>query len=181
VRTPTDALRSLKRYVALGFPGWEVRMPLEEGTFGRPSLYVKPVGPPALTGPAHAFDTAQRYTVYGYPRPGATAPESLMAAEECRWALVRLFRVGIPPGAPLRVPLFDYAGIPLNGAADEATRFDRDFMRADDPSADLVQLPDDERLFTVTAEIRMSWRSEGRVASGDRMVRELRPTFKTTG
>jgi hypothetical protein len=178
VRTPTDALRSLKRYVALGFPGWEVRMPLEEGTFRRPSLYVKPVGAPALTGPAHAFDTGQRYTIYGYPPPGPTSPESLERAEACRWALIRLFRVGIPPGAPLRVPLYDYDGVPLDGAA-AGVRFDRDYLRADDPSVDLVQLPDDERLFTVTAEIRMSWRSEGRVASGDRMVRALRQRYRT--
>lgn len=68
------------------------------------------------------------------------------------------WREGVQIGAarPMRVPLYRYDGLKLAEPSDE--RHPSDFMRVSDLSVGHSQDPNDRMLWTVTCEVRMSWR-----------------------
>jgi hypothetical protein len=107
VRTRADALRSMKRYVALalGDP-WEVRLYDEPGTFDRPFALVAKVGAGLYDGPAHTADIVQPMTVHCYPDETQfrTVEDAILGAEEVEKLLYEAFRVGISYDDPLMPP-----------------------------------------------------------------------------
>ena len=107
MRTRADALRSMKRYVALALgDDWEVRLYDEPGTFDTPFAVVAKVGPSLYDGPAHTTDIVQPMTVHCYPDASkvTTIEDSLLAAEEVEQLLYQAFRVGISYDDPLMPP-----------------------------------------------------------------------------
>lgn len=178
MRTSRDAIRSLARYMMEAFGGeWEVGFFAEEGTFARPGVMVKSTGPQLSSGSRHTIDIIQPFAVYAYPAEAETVEgtfDNAMEAEEILW---RAFNVGLEEGRPRRVPLYDYEGVPI----DEGTSLRRypDFLRVLDASVDRAQAPEDEKKWTVTAELRLGWRRAGELPSGTRLSQSLHTEFST--
>lgn len=186
MRTPVDALRSVARYTALALGDeWEVRLSSEKGVFNRPYARVAQV-------PSFSFipqrlpvvKVLSSYQIVCFPAPGASADVSQLDALGVIDLLWTAFSgPGVQgPGAPAmrapvdptrpythRVPLYDYAGVPLDGPAafvDETHRDPRDFLHVEaPPDISPFNDPADERLFSVAANIRMSWLRSAAVPS----------------
>jgi hypothetical protein len=157
-RTSTDALRSLKRYVALalGDP-WEVRLSREEGAFDRPFARVWQVAGSTypLTSGKWLADIVQPFVVSAYPEPGMTVDESLLAAQAVEEAFFLAFRAGVGDGHPMRVPLYNYTGVALD---EPGVWMPKGFMRVNDLSTQPFPDPDDNLLWTVVCDVRLTWR-----------------------
>lgn len=157
-RTPTDALRSLKRYVAVALGNaWEVRMAREEGAFERPFARVTPASAaiyPSL-GVRFVADITQPFVVLAYPLAGDTPDEALLLAQEAENALFRAFLAGVEYGHPLRVPFFHYTGKDLGEGGLWAPR---DYMRASNVSTNLIADNENSRLYAVSCDVRLAWR-----------------------
>lgn len=178
MRTSIDVLRSLKRYVAIALgEDWEVRLLVEEGTFGRPAAQVMEATGQTITGPNHTMDVIQTYMVHAFPVKGSTVMESLLAASEVEDTLVRAFRIGIDKGRAARIPLYNYESVPANAGSSDRTP--KDFARILDLEISRTQSPQDELLFTVSAEVRLGWRRDGRLLSG-RVAKAINVTEDVT-
>lgn len=193
MRTPTDALRSLKKYlsVALG-PEWELRLTGEEGAFARPFARVgaatgfraRPHGPLLM-------DLTQPFSVVCHPVEKATPDEAALEAALTQQKLVRAFLVGahtpayrvvggyvrggqattVRRGHPMRVPLYDYDGIGVAGAALETDRDRTDWLRiTGEPTIDVIPDPNDDLRFAVAAAVTMSWSTSAAVLSDGMIV-----------
>lgn len=177
MRTSRDALLSLSRYMSRAFPDYEIGFFSEQGTFARPGVSVRLVGPQLGSGSRHTVDLIQPAAVYVYPPEGESVEQtfdSVMLAEETLW---QAFHVGIQEGKPMRVPLFDYEGM---GVDEESTRRRYpDYLRIVDLSIDRAQSPEDEKKWTVTAELRLSWRRAALLPGGTRLAQTLKSGFST--
>lgn len=170
-RTTTDAVRSLKRYVAqmLG-DEWEVRLADEHGTFKTPFAVVMEVGGPQFDGPAMYTDVTQAYAVHCYPDypDGGTVEQSKMLANETQERLFQGFRIGVGDGYPERIPFFNYGGVALDSPAGSDARREYDYLRMVRGSLNFDRVPDptDDRWITVVANMRLTWRRAGRQIVG---------------
>lgn len=184
MRRSADILRSLKRYLTLALGDtWELRLSGEEGAFSRPFARVGTAGPGTTGGSALDRTVTQPFTVVCHPVEMALADDARLEAARVEELLWVAFNVGIDPALagrvwhgwgptaswrrahPLRVPLYDYDGIPLTAPAVES---DRDHVAriVAEPSIEVVA-GDDELLLVVVANIRMSWsRSAAVLSSG---------------
>ena len=173
MRTSIDVLRSLKRYSAIALGNeWEVRLLVEEGTFGRPTAQIGEATGQTITGPAHTMDVIQTFVINAFPEPGTTVMESLINASATEEALVQAFRVGIDKGRVARVPLYDYENV--DASSPSTARRDPDYARILDLEISRTQSPSDEVLFTVSVEVRLGWRRNGRLPSQGRVAQEVR-------
>lgn len=172
MRTATDALRSVKRYTALALgDAWEVRLSSEKGVFNRPFATVIQV--PTLEYIVESPIRVKVQTVYqigALPMPAATADLSQFTALDVAEQLFTAFGgPGVGMGFPYRIPLYDYASTPTTGPdafADEDDRDPRDYLKMEAPaSLQVTQNPDDETLWSITANIRMSWLRSAAVPS----------------
>jgi hypothetical protein len=148
MRTPTDALRSFKKYVSMALgPEWEIRLSGEEGVFSRP-----------------------------FARVGTAAPASFAAHGPLHVEVTQSMNVLCHRGHPKRVPLWDFAALSLEEAASELDRLPNDFMRiVDDPSIDVISDPADDLRYAVTATARMSWVVFAAVLSDAMTVQHVAP------
>lgn len=157
-RTGVDALRSLKRYVAVALgDAWEVRLAREEGAFDRPFCRVWQVAGTTypLTGGKWLADIVSPFVIAAYPVAGATPDDAFLGAQAVEEQLFHTFRAGVGDGHPLRVPLCSYNG----RALDEPGVWNPPaFMRVSDLSTQPFQDPDDNLLWTVTCDVRLTWR-----------------------
>lgn len=157
-RTNTDALRSVKRYVAAALGSeWEVRLSREEGAFDRPFARVWQVAGTTypLTGGRWLADVVQPFVISAYPVMGATPDDALISAQAVEELLYVAFRSGVADGRPLRVPLYSYTDVALNGAGNPLPLA---FMRVNDLSTQPFPDPDENRLWTVVCDVRLTWR-----------------------
>jgi hypothetical protein len=157
-RSITDALRSLKRYVAAALgDAWEVRLSAEQGAFERPYARVRQVASATyiLTGGRFLADVNQPFEIIAYPLRGDDPEDAILRAQTVEDALFRTFRVGAENGRPLRVPLYNYDGVPLN---QPGMWVPRGFMRVADLSTQPFVDPDDNKLYSVVCDVRLSWR-----------------------
>src|SRR4051812_48897449 len=165
MRTTTDALRSLKRYVAIALGAdWEVRLSGEEGAFERPFCRVSAAtgGRSMPFGPLNT-DLTLPCAVVAYPHAQVDADHALLEGQRVAELLHAAFARGVHEDSfrvvggvgdvtvmrahPARVPLYDYAGVSLDGIASESMRDRRDFMRvANDVSVDVIADPNSETL-----------------------------------
>lgn len=178
MRTSTDALRSLKKYVALSLGSeWEVRLTDEEGVFKRPFCRVGAIPTGARTrmeGSRH-MRTSQRFSLVAYPKETTTADEARMEAARVEELFILAFARGThtPSFAPsrgrahpMRVPLYDYDDIALNEPATEDDRGPSDFLIvSDDPSIGSLKDDEDDLLWAVTVDIAMWWSRSVAVSS----------------
>jgi hypothetical protein len=200
MRTPTDALRSFKKYVSMALgPEWEIRLSGEEGVFSRPFARVGTAAPASFAahGPLHV-EVTQSMNVLCHPVEMPTGDEARMEAARVQTLLMQAFMVGVHSpsfgrgltgyavsstdavsvhrGHPKRVPLWDFAALSLEEAASELDRLPNDFMRiVDDPSIDVISDPADDLRYAVTATARMSWVVFAAVLSDAMTVQHVAP------
>ena len=174
-RTTADALRSLKKYAALVLGGeWEVRLWDEPGNFAFPFARVAKVGPTLMTGPKSHTDLVQPFAIHCYPPAQERLEVAVLKAEVVEELLYTGFREGVAQGAPMRVPLYDYGLVPEIGAgATAGVRHPSDYLRVDDLSINRMHDPTDERLISVVADVRCTWRRSPLVPSTAKIVQEV--------
>lgn len=133
MRNPTDAFRSMKKYLALSLgDDWEVRLVDEEGTFKRPHARVGP-GAPSRNRMENAWQrrTFQRFSIVAYPKPKTDPSASRLEAMRVEELLLhafagagahtRSYRGSTGRGHPMRIPLWDYDDVALNQATPKAS------------------------------------------------------------
>jgi hypothetical protein len=154
MRTHADALRSVKRHVAdsLG-SDWEVRLAADDGTLLEPPYaIVATVGPALSSESALIVQITQPYTVYCYPPRSESFEQGLLDGAALTEQLWMAFVGGL---TPYRVPLYDYAGVPLaNGSASRNTH---DYLRLVDVQVNRVPDSEDEQRVIVVCDFRASW------------------------
>lgn len=177
----SDVARSLRRYVSLmlGSPPWKVRMGrVRVSDDERPVAIIDPSGPVttlfARAGTLAQGDVrkARTLTVVCYPPVGATPQDSELAAE----LLVELLDGGfsrglvtddVPPlmiGAPFRLPLYDYAEVPMTGPdrGGGAEPYAHANITETGFNVRAVQDAIDELRYTVVATVPVTWWQAGR-------------------
>lgn len=169
MRTPTDALRSLKRYVALALPEFESAIVTDEGRFKRPFVHVQAADNanyPNGTTSRFLTEVIQPYVIHAYSPKGPEEEDGLLSALEIEERLYQAFKVGIDgEGFSMRVPLYDYDGVGRYDGTGE--RFFADYMRVTDLSIGHISDPNDRALLTVAVDIRLSWmRTAGTLPGG---------------
>jgi hypothetical protein len=162
-------------------PVWEVRLAYDYGEVpeGRPFAVVGSVGSTSSTGSAQFFELQQPITLELAPLRPANAGEAWVQAMSLQALLFRSFLgYGPEPGAPIRVPLWDYES---KGWMDPAWlyRHEHDYLRVEDFSVHPIPHPTDPVDVAVVADLRVSWRVENTVpdragVGGHRIVKELR-------
>jgi hypothetical protein len=176
MRTTRDAIRSLARYMTESFgEDWEVGYFSQQGTFARPGIAVRTTGPLLSAGSRHTLDLTQPMAIYVYPAEKETVEETfdeVMQAEEKLW---QAFNIGVGEGRPFRVPLYDYEGVPYDDGS--SLRRYPDYLRVVDCSIERAQSADDEKKWTVTAELRLTWRRAGEMPTGKRVATDLKQTI----
>lgn len=181
MRTSTDALRSMADYVAKSLGSeWEVRFEDEEGAFDRPFCRVVAATPmQTRVQNVMVVDCRQTFSLVCYPVEKDSAADARLEGERVVELLYQAFAVGTHTasygalmtasaevnwrrGHPLRVPLFDFDGVPLTVQVTEDERDPRDFLKVDEPPTFGViegTAREDERetLYTVTGDVRVKW------------------------
>jgi hypothetical protein len=178
-RAPLDALRSLKKYAADLLGGtWEVRLWGDRGEYKEPFAVVMRAGDALFSGSAVYADVTQAMAIHCYPQRPDDVDHAIIAAGEVEDALVAGFQLeGVGLGRPRRVPLYDFAGVPLEQSS--SARYDHDFMRVVDFSTSLVPDPLDARLIRVVADLRCTWRRGGRYPRGTQVVQDVKSQWAT--
>jgi hypothetical protein len=177
VRTPVDALLSVRRWVASVLPGppWRVLLAADPGRVERPYAIVAPAD--GATG-QHDGPAAVRETlplvVHAFPDVGSRPSGSALIAQRVASALDWAVRAGVPDrGAPAvrgfkqRIPLWDYGGVnpdaldsedALDSSAFVPTRTPHDYLLvADGWKANVQPEADEGQLFVATLELRVQW------------------------
>lgn len=188
MRTPLDALRSTKRYVAIALGDtWEVRLAVEKGTFNRPYAQIFQI--PSIQPFTESWHVTRIQTVHqvmAYPAPGATAEESLANVLDAVELLAEAYTgPGVGMGYTARIPLYDYAGVPVTGPQSgvlETARKYNDFMKLEQPpNFTPYQDPQDELLWSVMGNITMSWLRNAAVRSGGNTAESVTAEYEPEG
>jgi hypothetical protein len=160
VRTSLDVLRSVKKYVAeFVLPGFEVRLTSEEGAWERPFCRVGWATPASLVAHgARAVEVRRTMSLVAWPAYSASPDEARVAAE----GLVEAMTVGWAPDRgrahPRRIPIWNYAGVPLTAAVGSGARAATDFASiVEDPSVGDLEDPDTDLSRLVTCDLRLRW------------------------
>lgn len=208
VRTSADALRSMLRYtwklLEHDTPPvwrdeqseWEIRPWGMEGAFKFPFARVAAITPTQHTGSAVIRESARTFALHLYPVPLGSPEDSIMEVERVEELLTVAFETGFMyidqpdpvdsstwlevRSAPRRVPLYDYAGVPLDGPNSVSyARAPHDFLRVTECPINRIVDPEDDRYWLVTAEPRVTWRRRGRVPVDGPLVKEVRVEIDT--
>jgi hypothetical protein len=172
-----DMHRSLKRLLSLAFPEpWVIRLEMAQySDEQRPLIVVEPVGDLARTGvqptiPSRPHVLAQTFVITAYPALMDDPREARQQAEMVLDMLDRLVNIGwvendVSVSGPLRLPMWNYAGVPVTGAGrgnpDGLVEWDQ-VAWVDTWSGLTIPDPQDDRRFTVPYTVRMSWQADSR-------------------
>lgn len=167
-RDPYSVSRSIARYVAriLG-DDWEDVRPAEvEGSFDRPYALVEQVGGRTVGGSAMLADVSVPITISAFPRSHEDADEAWRIAMQTVERLEDGFASDLyPPGAPYRIPLYDYSEVPMDATTDD--RAHCDYLRVTQPvGISPVKDAEDKRLWMIAVDFRCGYRRLGRVPYG---------------
>lgn len=197
---PTDVLRSCRRYVwqIMGGQPWTVRVGrVRAGDDARPVAVVEASSPLTTmfsrAGTVSQGDVrkARTLTVVCYPVLGETAQDSAMVAEQCAALLNDGFERGlvtddVPPkfiGAPWRLPLYDFAGVPVTGPERGGPVEPYSYANVTDTGFNVRPLQDamDELRYTVVATVPLTWWRAGRIGRQGPLITDIPPTWGGSG
>jgi len=174
-----DVARSVRRYVAamLG-DAWHLDLERKEVVDDARPAGVIETGPVTTVGARTAIDQgnvteSMALTVTLYPalaEPRTAGREARKLAQRLRLLVVSgaegiVFQGGRPASGPERIPLYDYANIPLVGTVAErrGPDFPHDVLWVEDYSVRPIQDALDAERWTVALDCRVSWERPGRV------------------
>lgn len=193
--TVDDRHRSLRRFLmnALGSPPWVIRTQREPvRDEERPVALVEvatPTGPgrPARVSiPQGSVERIQTFALVLYPALGDTAAGARLAAAQLAQRLEDAIGVGLNTdagvllSAPERIPVYDFAGVAVVGAARAGPAGAYGWLWVEDFPVRAVQDPDDPLRWTVTCALRVSWEQAGRVRPAAPPVGTMPRTFDPT-
>lgn len=180
---PDDVARSVRRYAALTLSDdWTLRVERREVTDDDRPVWVLDTGDlTALSGRTSLeqgnVENLLPVTLNAYPVVAANERLARAGADAVRAQLYRLIANGVEvlgadgrrKSAPFMVPLWDYAGVPLEGEDRAGPEFPVDVMEVQRESlaARKIQDPDDSRRFTVVCEFRLVIESPGSTVPGE--------------
>lgn len=182
-----DAWRSLKRLVAEALPEpWTVRLEAAQYQESeRPLAIVDTVGDLTRTGvkptiPGGQHVMAQTFVITAYPAVGDDPREARAEATRALRALDEMVTVGMVTrhgedlGGPLRLPMWDYDGVPLTGP-DRGNRQNGwwQCMWAESWAGRVIADPQDDRRWTVPYTLRLTWDASGRVGPDAPLLRQI--------
>lgn len=183
MRELNDARRSLGRYMWLAFPDHEVFIHRDEQLFDRPAVVVRTVGDMLFPGAGWAMvDVTQPFAVYVYPQPFDNIKQSEAHALLEKQKLARAFSHGlefpgnVTVGGHRRVPLWDYADVGIDEALPAGRVGELQYMRTLDMSVTQLQETDDDRMWTLVANLRLTWRQTGPEEQDSQLVQQVRVT-----
>lgn len=192
---PTDVIRSVRRYVwlMLGGSPWTARIGRVRASDDQRPVVIVDASSSLTTLFARAtipqgdVQKARTLTVVAYPTLGATAQESTIAAEGLAALLEAGFERGLvtdstPPqmiGAPWRVPLYDFAGVPVTGADRAGGSAPYGYANVTETSFNVRAVQDamDELRYTVVATVPLTWWRAGRSGPGGPLVTDVPGTY----
>lgn len=154
---------------------WEVRYAAERGEVTFPFCRVSMPVAATTSGSAQFYVVSQPMLVECYPHiSSATAEAAVIAATDVMGTLLSGFRgISAGLGQTMRVPLYDYDGVPLEeGVTDR--RLEHDFLRVEDFAPRLLPDAADPRRVAVVADMRVSWRVPVSHRGRTRVVDSLR-------
>lgn len=180
--TLDDVGRSLQRYfsAALGDNPegrWEWRQSREEVADDQRPVAVVDLGTVLVERARHAIDQGNVIemvpaTVTCYP-PLAEVRAAASFANQLASFLMACVVTGVdlgyrpgtkrPLAGPMRMPLWNFAGVATSGAGRNLPVLPHDVMWVEDVSAGSIQDPSDARRWTVVCDVRVSWERSGRV------------------
>lgn len=159
----TSQVRSLARYLSLALPDVEVRWG-DDLDFARPFARVSTAtGITSVPIGARCVERKQTYSTIVFPVQGLNQESSLIEASRVEGLLLAAIAQGIDTAAwregrahPLRVPLYDYAGVPLRVAVTEERR--DGWMRViESPEFEIVPDPSESGGLAVVCDLRLAW------------------------
>jgi len=122
-------------------------------------------------------------TINLYPAPSSTSADDLRdgrkVADDLATQLDLLFNTGLTVkvgdrhfAGPFRIPLWDYAEIPLTGKEKKGPGDPHDVLWVEEKSllVKAIQDPEDARLWSVIANMRVSFERPGRVPADDEVM-----------
>lgn len=177
MRSDWDALRSVKRWVAMVLPEWEVRLDDEAISF--PYARVDQTTPTVVSpgSSAKLFNVAMGLGVACYPEPQESVEKSKALAYACQNRLLLANRRGVGNSRPARIPLYNYNNVGLDEPATEDHRFTSDFMRVVDFSVQPLPDPGQENRIAVNCGLRVTWRRVGLIEESGPIARAVRFSF----
>ena len=123
------------------------------------------------TGPDDVQWLLANTALLGFTDSGGVVPlaEASPPSEATGLATVRT--------APWRIPLYDYAGVPLDGPDSISyRRMPHDFLRVTQSPINRMTDPEDDRYWLITVEPRLTYRRLGRVPSAAPIVQHVTVT-----
>lgn len=161
MREPWDVLRSLKRYLALALPTWEVRIDDEMAT--EPLCILARTTPVTVRGTQFTSDLSFQARVAAFPGPQSSAEAALAACAAVEGTIITALRTGIADGFPDRVPLYDYDGLGIDEPATSLQRVQQqDYIRISGLTTNVLPDPEDKRRQTLIASWTNTWRKTAR-------------------
>lgn len=168
-----DTWRSLKRLVAMAFPDpWQIR--LEMAQFSeelRPLIVIDTIGDLARTGvqptiPGRQHVVAQTFVMTAYPAPLDDPRLSREYATAVLQGFDDLIAYGMVNdagenlGGPIRIPVWDYEGVPVVGPDRGNPDPDLSWVQmawVESHAGRVIGDPQDDLRWTVPYTIRLSW------------------------
>ena len=195
---PDDILRSIRRYVAMTLPTddeadprWTLRTERREVKDEERPVGVVTDGPIATVRARTAqiqgnVEEAMPVTITLYPAVAEATTDSLrlsrLEASRLKAQLNQLLNTGLTVtttedgqrrhwAGPFRIPLWDYADVPLTGPDKAGPEDPHDVLWVEEKSVSVnaIQDPDDARRWSVVANFRVSVERPGRVPAPDEM------------
>lgn len=169
VQANVDALRSLQLWLSHVLPvPWDLQIARSE--VERPSGIIRQIGPEPSNGSAYVRDNQADYEVFLYPlgiegEPVQSELEARRLVADLKKAMTQGVIVTVPAYQSycLRIPVFDYDDVPWNEDLPPAAA-SYDFFPVSNFTVEARVDPDDDTLFTVVMDLRMSWRTDGDIS-----------------
>lgn len=165
---------------AMGSPPWRVRVervPVADEE--RPVAVVEPAAPEGTTRwrtsvPQGDVEKAQTFTLTLYPAMvdedgvALSAAAARLAVAQLAERLDAAITVGLVRddgsllSAPRMVPVYDFEGVPAEGATRAGAAEPYGWLWVEDAPVQSIPDPDDHLRWTITCDLRVSWSQAGR-------------------
>jgi hypothetical protein len=173
VNTPEDLIRSVRRWFGVVLPEpWDIQYQRTDD-LDRPSVIVQPSTGQLTSGSAYIRQNQRDFQAFVYPTGfEGDPPRSRVEAEGFAYTLERAMAQGFKPDGlvyysrALRLPVFDYADVPWDqGQPSDALPYD--YLPVANFGTDVRVDPDDDSLFTVVVDMRITWTTLGDISRFD--------------
>lgn len=184
-----DIHRSLRRQIAIVLSEpWKVRTERQPVTPDERPVCVVEAASGVTTGKSRVskdqgpVEKLQAYSAMAYPEIADTARESRVEAYRVQQLLDDTFTHGLVEGegaatvnigAPFRIPVFDYAGVPVTGRNRQGPADPYGYAWIASLSVRAIQDTEDPLRWTVTCDMRLSWEAGGRVGPSAPIVKAV--------